>query len=241
MKYKLISFTLLLVISITSCNKKDSNTPNEETSTTGQVNPSLLSGGELHTLSKQYNNGATFGFEDSLLYAYFFDSNASGNYANAGSINYNGVTIANYFNEYQDTTFTINIHQPNSVWNIGGSSMITAFSHTFNPSFPTFTGNSFLPDSFSISTGFTINFGNSIANITDTVLLCITDNDVVKKIAPNQTSCNITPTDLLNVSINNGGNIKLQLTNKTTVVYNNKKYYVYNNVWHTKYGIKIKP
>jgi len=242
MSLKLIYLTVSIILLLPACKKKEDNSDNKIIpTTTGSTNSTTLLGGQLFTLAKQYNNGSSFGLEDSISYAYFFGTNSNGNYVNAGNISYNGIFFQNQLNEYQDTTYIVNIHQPNSVWYVGGSSMVTSFSHTFTPSFPAFTGNSLLPDSFSLSTGFNINFGNSISNITDTILLTITDDAIIKKIAPNQTLCNITPADLIFVSANNGGNIKLQLINKRTVVYNNKEYYLFNNLWHTKYNVKIKP
>lgn len=232
---------IFLLSFIISCQKKNNATPNNSNNTTtGSYNNTII-GGELYTLNKQFSNGSINGLEDSLVYAYFYDLGAGGNYANAGTVSYNGVVLGNYLNQYQDTTFTIiNTHQSNSEWNVGGSSLISGFTHSFTPSFPAFNGNALLPDSFSLSTGITINFGNTIVNNNDTILLTITTDDVIKKIAPNQTSCTLTPSDLMFVSANNNGNIRLQFSNKRSIVYGNKEYYLYNNLWHTKYGVKIK-
>ncbi len=226
-------FTLFAICVCFSCKK-------DKTESTINTPNTIYPGGRLYTLTQQFNNGATFGYEDSIAYANFVDVNTPGNYANAGQVSFNGTIMLNSAGFYQDTTFILNLHQPNSVWSINGSSQVAAFNHTYTPSYPHFTGNNLLPDSFSLSTGFTINFGSSISNNNDTILLSITLDDVIKKIVPGQTTCTITPSDLTGVSLNNGGNIRLKFTNKATVTYNNRDYTLHNKLTHSKYGVKIK-
>jgi hypothetical protein len=232
----IVSLIIFLGLIFFSCKKKENTVAPTSTSTSNTIYP----GGDLFTLTQQYYNGATFGYEDSIAYGYFADINMPGNYANAGQVSFNGTVLQNSLGFYQDTTFILNLHQPNSVWTINGSSQVTAFNHTYTPSYPQFTGNNLLPDSFSLSVGFTINFGSSISNNNDTTLLSITLDGVIKKIAPGQTSCTITPSDLIGVSVNNGGNIRLRFSKVNTVTYNNRNYTIHNNLTHSKYGIKIK-
>lgn len=231
-KYVFLLTCVLLFCATCKKNKKSSASANTSNTT--------YPGGDLLTLVKQYNNGASFGYEDSVAYSYFYDVNMPGNYANAGQVSFNGTIMQNSLGFYQDTTFVLNLHQPNSVWSINGSSQVAAFNHTYTPSYPQFTGNNLLPDSFSLSAGFTINFGSSISNNNDTILLSITLDAVIKKIAPGQTTCTVTPSDLIGVSVNNGGNIRLRFSKVNTVTYNNRNYTIHNNFTHSKYGIKIK-
>lgn len=233
-KYFIILF--LIVVGF-ACKKDTKSSPPTSIVTSNNAYP----GGHLFTLVEQYNNGTVFGYEDSLVYGYFYDVNMPGNYANAGQVSFNGTILQNSSGFYQDTTFILNLHQPNSVWSINGSSQVVAFNHTYTPIYPRFIGNNFLPDSFSLSTGFTINFGSSISSNNDTILLSITLDDVIKKILPGQTSCVITPSDLSGVSANNSGNIRLRFSNVSSVNYNNRIYVISNILTHSKYGIKIKP
>jgi hypothetical protein len=87
----------------------------------------------------------------------------------------------------------------------------------------------------------TINL-TGINNNNDSITVSIeSGNTATKKIGSNQSSCIFTPSDLMYLSINNGGNIILQLINKRTVIFNNKEYYFFNNLQHTKYSVKVKP
>lgn len=232
-KYFLVLFAVVVIF---ACKKNKTSSQPTTVLTSNNVYP----GGRLFTLVKQYNNSSVFGYEDSVAYGYFIDVNMPGNYANAGQVSFNGTILHNSTGFYQDTTFILNLHQPNSVWSINGSSQVAAFNHTYTPLYPHFTGNNFLPDSFSLSAGFTINFGSSISNNNDTILLSITLDDVIKKIPPGQTSCTITPSDLSGVSVNTDGNIRLRFSNVSSVNYNNRIYVISNNLTHSKYGIKIK-
>lgn len=229
---------LVLLVSIISCNKKNNAGSTAPPSTTAA--PTNYYGGELNTLITQYNTGASINNQDSVAYCSFVDANnITGNTIYAGNVSYNGVVMQYYSGNYQDTTFQINLHQPNSVWHIAGNAQVQSFSYTNTPSYPKYTGNNLLPDSISKSAGITINFGSSFSNATDSITITV-GLSAIKKMGVNQTSCYFSSADLMYISINNASTIEIEFNKQSIVNFNNRNYYVNNRLRHIKYGVKIK-
>ena len=137
----------------------------------------------------------------------------------------------------------VNIHTQNSAWNVSGSNSVSAFSCTYTPTYPVFTGNALLPDSFSISSGVTINV-SGISNMSQSsisVIISLGGVNVSKSIPINQTSCTFTPNELTSLSPTaSGAVILLTFSNLSTKTLGGKLYGLDNSLEHIKYGIKIK-
>ncbi len=237
------AFIILLLTSITiiSCKKKDTSPTPTTGSMTQNTNDSY---GTLQTLLIHYYDGNVFIGSDSLLTASLFASpitNTIPSQANAGYITFNGITLKNTANHYQDSTHTTNIHQANSVWTVSGSSDVPAFTHTVTPSFPVFTGNSQLPDSISKASGVTINLSgvSNAANYGITVQLISGNNTVVKNMFPNQMTCSFTSADLSSLSPDNNAIIIVVISNGAQQSFGGKSYAFDNVLEHIKY-IKLK-
>jgi hypothetical protein len=230
----------LCVIALVSCKKKETTAaPSSSTGTTTSGTSSNY-GGEFNTLIRNYSIGGVTSPQDSLAYCYFVNyATNPGSKVYAGNVSYNGTQFFYDSSDYQDSTFVLNLHQPNAVWNIAGSANVQAFNFTHTPSYPKFTGNSLLPDSVSISSGITINLGSSISNATDSITITIGFN-AIKKIGANQNTCYFSPTDLMYLSLGNGFTIELEMVRKQIVTHNGKDYYLFNRLTHIKSGIKIK-
>jgi hypothetical protein len=161
---------------------------------------------------------------------------------NAGIVSLNSDTFPSANNYY--SSFNVNVHRSTSVWAVSGSSVVPAMNYTATPNFPIFSGNSQLPDSFSISSGVTIAL-SGISNFgTNSIFVQIYDNigaSVSKTIQPGSFSCQFSNTDLATLQPSNYAMIMVNLGNSTIWAFGGKDYGIGCMLNHTKSGIKIKP
>jgi hypothetical protein len=201
--------------------------------------PFVYFGGELNTYLSQHNIGNTIYNADSLVDCYFVDANNNTGYGiSAGNVSYNNSALIYNVVSYQDTTFLINLHQTNSIWNISGSAQVQSFSYAYTPSNPKFVGDYLLPNIISKTAGLSIEFGTSITNVTDSITITI-GLKAVKKFPVSQGGCYFSPQDLINVALNNASVIELEFNNQRIITFNNRNYYINNRLKHTKYGVTI--
>ncbi len=244
MKTKAITlFVIAFIALIASCNKKDTKPSNEVAKTLPTPSSSMVFGGIFDFYNIQtYSSGVGY-YNQYAMQCAFFNNNNS-NAINAGNVSINNVSLfcdAQYDNWYLDTTYTINYLQLNYSINVSGNASVQSFNYAFTPIKPSFNGDSLLPDTFSKSAGFTINFGNTIQNITDSVIVSL--DGASKKMPPNQTSITFTSNDLAIVSTGTivSNQFKVELSNVKKFTVNNTDYYIRNLLSHSKYNIIVMP
>jgi hypothetical protein len=235
------SFLILsFIITLVSCNKKKTTDPvapppNNVTST--------YETGLIDLFRAQYFDGTntvTTGDNVTVTFINYDNTPNSSLEVSAGNVNVNGTGL--YFNgvNYEDTTYAINLSPATFSLHVSGSSQINAFTTTFNPVYPSFTGDALLPTTVSKSTGFTINLGSSISNMTDTATIHLLGS-VVKKIAPGQASVTFTPADISGIMVANGYYFELYVYNTQPLNINSNAYYLRTELQYTKYNINVVP
>lgn len=224
-----------LTIIFISCNKK-SVAP-----AASGTNSSTIQTGLIDLVKLQYFDGTNIVTSvESVSMSFFNYSNNSSTVISAGNVSFNGTGLKYNGNSYEDTTYAINFNVPTYTINTEGSNQLTAFTVTINPSYPIFTGDALLPTTVSQSSGFTINLGSSISNISDTATIELSTS-AIKKIAPGQTSVTFTPADISGILVSNGHTFQIELSNTLPININGNTFYVKNRVLYTKNNINLIP
>ncbi|MES2513443.1 MAG: hypothetical protein V4580_04835 [Bacteroidota bacterium] len=236
---KFAAYILLLCVLI-SCKKKESPDP-IPTPVNTTTNYTY---GSLATVYYQIYTGNILTGSDSVVSAFFYTNTANpgATIVNAGTISFNGTPLINNTDYY--SLYSSNIHHTNSVWVVSGSSNVPVINYTFTPNYPVFTGNAQLPDSFSLSNGFTIHV-NGLSNFSNsTIHIEIADaaNSVFKTMTVNQTSYTFSAAELsiLQPTVS-GCTILLTLSNATIENFGGKDYSFISTLESYKSSIKIKP
>lgn len=237
---KKLTLIIFFVIALQACNKKKTADPvapppNNVTS--------IYQTGVFELLKSQYFDGTsivTDGEYVTLTFINYDFSTSTSVEVNAGNVNFNGTGLKFDTYNYQDTTYAINYAPSTFTVNVSGSSQISAFTATFNPIYPVFTGDALLPITVSKSVGFTVNLGSSISNVTDTATIHLFTSSL-KKIAPGQTSITFTPSDLSGVMIGSGYPFELELVNNQSLNVNGTNYNIRQELLYKKYNINVVP
>ena len=195
---------------------------------------------------KEYKKNILIG-SDSVVISSFYDKPTDGftpfNYVNAGNVSFNSVVLKPSSTYYKDTTHLINIHNQNSVWLVSGNANVAAFSHTFTPSFPVFSGNAQLLDSMSLFHGCTINI-SGLSNMTEAPIpVTISDGttNITKSVLINQNSITFSPQDLSALSpTESGGSLIITFSRVSNQTLGGKLYGIINTLQHIKHGVKLK-
>lgn len=238
---RLILCAIMFILLYTSC-KKDSIDASDKTNIVPNNNTNYIYGG-MSTIIRYYFNRNTLSNSDSTAYAFFYSDpvNAPSTLTNCGNVKYNGVQLQNFSNNYISNS--VNIHTPNSTWEITGSTDVPAINYTISPNYPIFNGNSLLPDSFSITNGFTISL-NNISNFSSTIEVEIVDGatSVFKTLPANQTSYTFSSSELSILQPTpSGGGISLIFNNTLIKNITGKNYSFTSSLESYRYNIKIKP
>ena len=240
---KKIGIIFLIIISFVACKKM--GTPEPEINNSNNVGPSTY--GDLEILFvKEYKKNILIG-SDSIVISSFYDKLADGvspvNYVNAGNVSYNSIGLKPSATYYRDTTHLINVHSQNSIWSVSGNASVAAFSYTFTPSFPVFSGNAQLPDSISLFHGFTVNI-TGLSNMTESSIpVTISDGitNITKSIPINQKSVTFSHDDLSSLTTTpSGASFIVTFSNISNQTFGGKVYGIINTLEHIKHGIKIK-
>jgi hypothetical protein len=176
----------VFVVLFLSCQKK-SNSPDPAAnnssstggSTSGGLSPSV--GGDYCNLQTTYtyneNNGIVS--KDSFVVASFYSapvSSVAPTNIPAGTVSLNGSVLSfnsgtNLYSSVSGNSISIG----NTLnWQVSGSGTVTAFSQSFTPSYPVYTGASSLPDTIRKSTGATITI-NGVSNNQNSVTIWLRD------------------------------------------------------------------
>lgn len=201
--------------------------------------------GTMKTLITQIYYGDTYYDTDSTAIA-IFSTGPEGGYvpAYAGNVKFNGVplTYNTTFGQYWDLTQKLKVHGA-GLWNVSGSGFVPAITYVYSPPHPVFTGNAQLPDSVSLSNGFTVNVGSvaDIANTLVAVQLSSNGATVTRTLPLNQISYTFSPADLAGMPSNPDGEIILYFSSSSTQVFGGRQYAFMSVLAHIKHNVKVKP
>lgn len=240
---RIIPYIIVLLISFSSCKKKDNSEPTLVPTNNNNNITTNYTYGSLATFYYQYYTGNIYTGSDSAVSAFFFTDplNPSTTTVDAGTINYNGNPLVNTANVYKE--YSLNVHQPNSVWAVSGNSVVPSINYTLTPNYPIFTGNAQLPDSFSISSGLTFTLTGISNHPNSNVFVQINDftNSVYRNLGANQTVCSFSSAELAIFQPNTYVYISLNLSNSVVQSFNGKDYAFSSSLNHMKSGVLVKP
>ena len=235
-------YIIFLAIICFSCKKKTETPIQEVTTTNNTTNTITPAYGYLGIVKSQVYSLNTFYSTDTLLYAKFFNTLVynTDTLINlySGTVNYNNDSLsANQYSYTKD--LNINSSILNCNWSVTGNSITPVFSHTYTASYPIFTGNNMLPDSFSISSNLSLNF--SLASNYTNVRVIFEDGTTLidKMFFVGNPSLTISELSTLN-GVNNC-NIHLLFSNNHDIIVSGKNYRFSNAIEHIKSGIKVNP
>jgi hypothetical protein len=228
------TIVLFLVIMLLACKKKDSIPEATATTNSSVINPTGLSqstGGDYCNLQTSYtyvNIGGVIS-KDSLVVASFYTAPSGATLPTniyAGTVTLNGVNLPfESVNSiyYISTSLSANITAP-ITWSVSGSNTVTAFSQSFTPSYPKYTGGNSLPDTCVKANGITINV-NGVSNNQNSVVVYLNSStgSVFKYILGSTGSVYFNPTDLAVFTTNQFITISLNFTNSYTATHNGIK------------------
>jgi hypothetical protein len=237
------TFTLIFILTLffVSCKKKDS-TPTPASSTTGSttgLTPST--GGDYSDLQTTYMYTNTGGIvnKDSSVFASFYSApvtSVSPAYVYAGTVTLNGSNI-----DYQGTFYYPIGQVPNIAgpltWSISGSSTVTAFTCSFVPNYPKYTGGNLLPDTCVKASGITINISGVTNNLNSVnISIYCGGSNLSKYIIGSNGSVSFTPAEIANFPAHNSLTIIVTLSNLYSAIFNGKKQGFANTIQYTKYS-----
>ncbi len=173
MQKLILPTALILVLTFFACKKKEatletlaSSAPSGVTAPNGLV---LSTGGDLCNLqtSYMYSDHSSVVTKDSLVFASFYSAPVSlvlPTYVSGGTVTLNGINIP-----YQGSSYYISNNLPTAIsgtitWSVSGSGTVTAFSQSFIPNYPKYTGGNLLPDTCLKANGITINISGVTNN-----------------------------------------------------------------------------
>lgn len=235
-------YILFLIIVIFSCKKKTESPtqPNIiNTSTTSTDTPAY---GYLGIVKRQVYLLNSFYSSDTLLYAKFFSSPVYNtdtliNFY-SGTVNYNNDSLsANQYSYTKD--ININSSILNCNWSISGNSTTPAFTHSYVASYPIFTGNNQLPDSFSISNALNLNFSSASNYTVARVIFEDGATLIDKTFTTGNPNFTISELSVLNGTTN--CSLHILFGNHHEIIVSGKNYRFNNVTEHIKSGIIIKP
>ncbi len=251
MKNILIPFTILLFIAFIACKKKESTPPETNTTTTtgGTTTSGTTTGGSYSTLQTTYlitNSGGVIAKDSSIQANFYSAPVTSGTYSlvSAGTVSLNSVnipTIGGGIGYYIGNNAPVNLQLP-LTWNVSGSVTLTAFSHSFVPTYPKFTGGNLMPDTCFKSAGITFTISGASNNPDNVVLIMLFSSSAsaLKYNFASNGTINFSAQDMASFSANSNLTIQVSWTNATYATYGGIKHCFTNNLKYIKYSY-LKP
>ncbi len=243
-----LTLGILILLSFTFCKKKDSSpaatTPpsNNTTGSTGSTTGNSSNYGAICNLqtTKSVTNYNGILALDSFVIASFFATPITTvipAYVPAGTVSLNGNVIP-YSNSYYSITNNLNFSISNNLnWNVSGSGTLTAFSHSYTPSYPKYTGGNLLPDTCVKANGlsFTINGVSNYTGLNINVLIYTNGASLTKIVPSNGGVVTITSAELASFPTNNLFFILMNLGNYTTTNFGGLTQTYSNTLQYSKY------
>lgn len=232
MKIKLIktvSFFCVLSLILNSCKKKDDVAASSPSSNPTPTAPT----GDYGNLQSgytvfDYGNGVLV--NDSNVIINFYSGPSSNIvppsiYAGTVAVNNYTLNLKNTLNFYVDTTHLINIQQLN--WTATGSGTVAAFTYSYMPVYPKYSGVITVLDTCVKSTGFNISLSGIVnANAGVTIDVYQGSTKVSKKLNTSSGIVNFSASDLSSLTVNTPLTISLMFANLSHV-----------NIGSVNYGI----
>ena len=157
MKRSLTAFSLIIAITFTFCKKKETTpepTPSSTTTTTGGPTSSCSL---FNTGYNVYNTNNIITVDSSMIYGMFYDQPNSNTKIFGGTVTVNSLSLTpdqgNFYMLYSPGQ--VNITSALN-WSVTGSGTVTAFSYSYVPSYPKYSGGNLLPDTCVKANGFSI-------------------------------------------------------------------------------------
>lgn len=254
MKIKSLFAVTLVAIALASCNPTDTNTTPTTNNTTVYYTPGANVGGVCVAINVTQKQDVPFiGTIDIKIpaaVAVFYNGTDYTNFQNAGTLTATDPSSnrtlnlqsnnAYVFEDYQGTSFTE--WSPSITWAVGGSSSVTAFSHTNTNSMPSVDGVD-IADGYTItkSSGVTINLGAAVYADTLYVNIASNNTNVTKRIAAGSgvSSVSFTAGELSTLENGNQAIIQLAPCNFNFANYNSKDYVFINEAVYNRTGVTI--
>ncbi len=247
MKKLIIPGTLILLFTFFACKKKG-NEPEPLTPTTpipGVGVPDGLvksTGGNYCSLQTNYIYYNTNGVitKDSAVFAAFYSQPPSSTLptnVSGGTVTLNGTTITAVGDVYYiSNNLPINI-TGSLAWNVSGSGTVTAFSQSFIPSYPKYSGGNLLPDTCIKANGITINISGVTNNQSSvSVSLYSGTSSINKYILGSSGAVSFYPSELNAFTINSSISINVIMSNQYTAILGGIKRGFANTLQYTKYS-----
>ena len=159
MKYwKDVCVIVFVVLAFAACKKKDTEPEPTPTPTTTGGNP-LQAYSYFRTGYAVFELSNTTQVDSSAIIAMFFDQPAyPNNTILGGNVSVNSFSLTpNQGNLYQYQFFSGPLNITNALnWSVGGSGTITAFTHSYVPSYPKYAGAGLLPDTCIKANGLSV-------------------------------------------------------------------------------------
>ena len=254
MKKLIYSATSILIVCFTFCKKKEATpapaaTASTSSTTTGTTNiytiPAGLvasTGGNFCDLKTTYifvNNGGTI-IKDSVVEARFYTeplTAATPTLISGGTVTLNGTNVPFQTNFY---TFIgsspINLTSPLN-WSVSGSGTVTAFSQSFTPSYPQYTGGNLLPDTCIKANGITMNVSGVSNNQSGVIVQLYSGaNYAFKYYLGTNGSVTFSAAELSSFTINNPLTIAVSLTNVYSATLGGIKRGFTNSLQYSKFS-----
>jgi len=243
----IFSISVITILIFISCKKKDPTPPPASSTTgtttggtTGGLTPST--GGDNSDMQTTYSfqNHAGIITRDSFVVASFYaapETSVVPTNVNAGTVTLNGVNIVDQGQyNYYITSSLPNIAGP-LTWSVSGSGTLSAFSQSFQPSYPKYTGGNLLPDTCIKANGITINI-SGVTNNQNSVIITLYSgsSNLTKYILGSNGSVTFTSAELANFSVNNLLIIMVDLANSYSATHNGIKQGFANTIQYSKYS-----
>lgn len=157
MKKSLSLFCLILVLTFTFCKKKETTpepAPSSTTTTGGGPTSSCSLFSTGYTI---YDVNNVITIDSNSIYGMFYDQPFSNTKIFGGNVSVNSISLTpdqgNFY--YLYNAGQINITSAIN-WSVTGSGTVTAFTYSYVPSYPEYTGSNLLPDTCVKANGLSI-------------------------------------------------------------------------------------
>ncbi len=240
MKKSILFCSIATLLVFTFCKKKDSTpAPAPSGTTTGGTTGGGASNSNMQTtyMITDYGNTIT---TDSIVFASFYatpPTSVAPTSVSAGTVSLNS-TVLNPSNLPYENPFPMNINIHGSLnWNVTGSGTITAFTYSYLPSYPKYTGGNLLPDTCIKANGISIQIsGVSNAPGASVSVILSQNTTIFKYILGTSGTVTFSAAELSSYSTNSPIVILIMVSNITSATLGGIKHGFSNSLHYTKYS-----
>lgn len=225
----IIVIFLICVISFSCKKKKEDSNPSPVT------NNSLTPYSVMQTSYNYADNGGVVTL-DSNAQAFFFQSPIGFGTPvpiQVGNVTLNDTNLYFYIDSYKKA-YPINISQTLN-WTVSGSGTVTAFTHSFTPFYPKYTGGNLLPDTCVKASGITLNI-SGVSNLTGFISVSVSQSSsayLSKQLNGNGT-VTFTSSELSSFNTNTNLYFELVFQNSKNETLGSVLHSFNNNIWYNK-------